>query len=559
MKIDAQNRELHDEGQLRAYLDGELSVIKMAEVAGHIENCEECRAMLMGLRKGAVEVGAALALPVHTPDAQAALRGLRSMVASPIVSLPERTSTWQGSTSWMPPAGKAAKHVVASRPRLRTRAAMSTLGLGLAAVLVLGLAVVWGRMSNLAGGGILQVPTTVTTPSSSLAALPINTLPGISEFVPAGMVRHLVYSDTTISRSSPQDFHQLGSRSLEAWFGNGSSHLLMYVHPSSAGQDSKSNEPSTWVEDNAIYNYQPSQDNTVFKYAYNSRYVSMLGPDAGAIDAKLKSLPNARIAGQATVMGRPAVEIESITNRPTPTPASTTKDAPPVYSYSPSTTETYLWLDKDTGQLLKRQYVAHYTEGSLAGQVTTNTVVLEKNDLFDASYLPEDFFKFKLPPGAKLVENEKDPLTVEAPEFHSDWYEFQADKGNFAVLMPRTPDASDTNNSLFTFGAKRDSVTYGVKYRDYTGDLTASENAAATDSIYSIGTPAGQVLSQRPISLGKYHGKEFRVLDTNNNYRIWRIYVTNHRIYTVFTIAPDDKTATGDIQKFFDSFRLLQP
>lgn len=66
------------EGQLRAYLDGELLAIERASIGAHIASCAACRAALEAQRAAAAQARALLPAPATIPDPSAALARLRA-------------------------------------------------------------------------------------------------------------------------------------------------------------------------------------------------------------------------------------------------------------------------------------------------------------------------------------------------------------------------------------------------------------------------------------------------------------------------------------------------
>jgi hypothetical protein len=125
--------------------------------------------------------------------------------------------------------------------------------------------------------------------------------------------------------------------------------------------------------------------------------------------------------------------------------------------------------------------------------------------------------------------------------------------------MPHYPDYSYDSSGKTTLGGKQAGVTYGVKYLAGETDLTAPGNAESINRAFMMATSEGKVLSEQDITLGAYPGKEYRQRDSEGNYRIWRIYAAQQRVYTIFAIAPDETTEADTIRDFFDSFKLLNP
>ncbi len=362
----------------------------------------------------------------------------------------------------------------------------------------------------------------------------------VAGYVAQVMVRHIVISDTVVSEplggTAPPTAHDI-------WFANGTDHLLMYAVTSGPPNDEETSGATIWIDASGVYVYHSAPDNKVYSYPYNPRYIALFGPNPGAVDEALKKLPNARITEHTTMNGRPVVKIENVYSGGDP-------------RINQSYVDRILWLDSETGRQLKSQYISHPTSlGS--SQAITNTIVVTQDELLDAQSLPDDFFKFNLPGDARLVNDTLDPMG----DFHSDWYDFQWPDGNFAVLMPRTPDFSGNADGLTTIGAKSGGVTYGVKYRSYPDGVPAEGRSKeeALQAAYDLAISEGKVLSQHDITLDAYPGREYRLLDSSGAFRIWRIYLAKGRLYTVFAKAPNDQTDMANIERFFNSFRLLTP
>ncbi|MDQ3929704.1 MAG: redoxin domain-containing protein [Chloroflexota bacterium] len=135
---------VHDEGRLRAYLDGELPWADVAQLKAHLESCAECQAQIEEMRRGAIEVSGLLAMPVHTPDAYAALSTLRKAVAEEAASPNPVTA---GAVQELPPALPRSQVRVGDDSRSGwTRVTRSGVGVMLAAALVLGLALFWSGL-----------------------------------------------------------------------------------------------------------------------------------------------------------------------------------------------------------------------------------------------------------------------------------------------------------------------------------------------------------------------------------------------------------------------------
>jgi len=113
-----------DEGQLRAYLDGELPALERAALGAHIASCPSCRGTLETQRALAAQVRALLPAPAAIPDPHVALSRMRIAAQAPPepastetkptrrTSMQYQMSFWSKRRSWL--AGIAAIVVILS-------------------------------------------------------------------------------------------------------------------------------------------------------------------------------------------------------------------------------------------------------------------------------------------------------------------------------------------------------------------------------------------------------------------------------------------------------------
>jgi outer membrane lipoprotein-sorting protein len=227
-------------------------------------------------------------------------------------------------------------------------------------------------------------------------------------FVPAGKVRHLVIShsvaDTVYPVGSATVYTNTTSRTEDVWLTNGKSHLLGKTSIDSPEMQRQ----YVWVEEDSVYDYTPGLFTgprgdeivrEVYKYPYDPRHLELYVPNDMNY---LLTMPDAVIVGEDTLDGRPVTMVESIAEKPEPLPPPDAgKENRQVFDYR-------LWVDKETGQVLQRQHTMTSIEGPRTGQVTIFTFRVVKNELLEATAFPPDFFTFKLPEGAKVLE--KPPL-----------------------------------------------------------------------------------------------------------------------------------------------------
>jgi len=80
---------------------------------------------------------------------------------------------------------------------------------------------------------------------------------------------------------------------------------------------------------------------------------------------------------------------------------------------------------------------------------------------------------------------------------------------------------------------------------------------AVTKASKSAGT---KILEQRPITLGRFPGRELRTQSPEGDLQRWRIYASEYRVYTLLAGWSDELGDTSEgIDRFLDSFKLVDP
>lgn len=422
----------------------------------------------------------------------------------------------------------------------------------------------------LSTGNPFAAPSTTTTASASATAVAYTNDPAAG-FVPPGKVRHIV---VTTRNEATVASHRPTTMSRDIWFANGDSHsplLMRYIAtqedwsfvPADFGFYTQGAAPrEMWLTGDALYLHVLGEAdvrpvaNVVLKYAYDPGYLEVYGPAPGAVSKLLEMHPEARVLGNTWLDNHPVVKIEksATLGQPARTP-STEADSAPA-----SAMTTTHWIDLDTGQHRRVEIVTR-APAAPGGevQVFTSTTFIERDELLDAGQAQPDFFEFKMPQGASLIERDRKLELLGVEEWSNSWFEHVEVPGNFSVLMPHTPEFSQDSAGQVTLGAKMGSVTYGVKYVTAEVDLTAPENQERLNRAFAQAVPEGTVISELDITLGAYPGKEYTWRDDNGNYRIWRVYAAGQRLYTVFALAPNETTDPEIVRDFFASFKLLSP
>jgi hypothetical protein len=158
-----------------------------------------------------------------------------------------------------------------------------------------------------------------------------------------------------------------------------------------------------------------------------------------------------------------------------------------------------------------------------------------------------------------------DQLTGEAA-----WKAFTSEAGRFSVLLPRTP--RQTTQTVDTgvgavdehaFTVMHGSITYLVSYGDYPQNVLARNPQAALDAFGdgAVASMEGKLLSERAISTNGHLGRELEIRladDSGAAIVRLRIYVVGNRLYTVYTLAPEERASSPNVEKFLDSFKLVR-
>jgi hypothetical protein len=147
------------------------------------------------------------------------------------------------------------------------------------------------------------------------------------------------------------------------------------------------------------------------------------------------------------------------------------------------------------------------------------------------------------------------------------WKEFSSAEGKYKVMMPGTPkettQASPAGPIKFHTVEEKNGA-YVVNFTDITG--TASEPPEKIDQRLdgarqgAAGNVQGKVVKEDKITLeGKYPGRDIQIELPNDKGLIRvRMYFVNGRLYQVMAVGTKSWTGSGDVQKFLDSFALLQ-
>jgi cytochrome c biogenesis protein CcmG/thiol:disulfide interchange protein DsbE len=373
--------ECYDEAQLKSYLDDALPASEREEADAHLAACADCRVKLGDLRALAVEVSATFEAHIDVPDGRIALARLH--VAQRANGTAARVRAGNSIVDEVPVLPVKAEATISRMPvpRGRMRFALAGMGVALAIVMALGLTVLFAPGTP----GMVGVPG------------------GGEQFLPAGKVRHMVFTKVYASQAKNEPPQSAEQNHEEFWIVSGKSHPLMrsYVSvPITAW---------TWIDEDYLYEYEPAQGKYVTQQPYDPTILTHILPDPDVISRTLHQSPDAQVSDEI-LDGRPVTKIVITSN----TPANLTQLPGGGSTYTADRITS--WIDKQTYQLLQFEGVITTTGGLKDGFVEKQLLKITVNELVNRSELPDDYFTFKLPPGAVLGEQPAATVGELAPE-----------------------------------------------------------------------------------------------------------------------------------------------
>jgi hypothetical protein len=139
------------------------------------------------------------------------------------------------------------------------------------------------------------------------------------------------------------------------------------------------------------------------------------------------------------------------------------------------------------------------------------------------------------------------------------WQEFSSPEGQFSVLMPGTPKAESRQQGPLTVKA------WGVEVRNAaymasTTDLPPGGLFDYAGGIQAMATThQGKVLSQTDWALDGSKGKGFEMeINQPKGYAVGRMAVVNNRLYQLLVMGSSVRESDANVQKFFNSFKLIK-
>lgn len=150
------------------------------------------------------------------------------------------------------------------------------------------------------------------------------------------------------------------------------------------------------------------------------------------------------------------------------------------------------------------------------------------------------------------------------------WQSFTPTDGGFSVLMPGQPSqkkqtlntpAGDINTYFYTSTQDGGKINYTVSYVDLPKGVEKMSPPVLLEAMASglMGDNRVKVLSEQTIQLGDYPGRAFKIEAPDKALIMHRAYLVKQRIYQIAVQVPQaqEKTLTGDVERFFNSFKVL--
>ncbi len=149
--------------------------------------------------------------------------------------------------------------------------------------------------------------------------------------------------------------------------------------------------------------------------------------------------------------------------------------------------------------------------------------------------------------------------------------EFKSAAGRFSVMTPaplqeeaKTLDTEAGKVELHIFAGQLDDIAYVIGYSDYspeTGPPGYAEKMLDGARNGAVGNTHGKLVSEAPISLSGYPGRELVIEawaeDRPPAVIKGRLYMAKNRLYQVTVVTPRGKAGDKVVDDFLQSFKLL--
>ena len=148
-----------------------------------------------------------------------------------------------------------------------------------------------------------------------------------------------------------------------------------------------------------------------------------------------------------------------------------------------------------------------------------------------------------------------------------EWEKFTSPRCGFSVVMPvgvsrdsQFISSSFGEREAYMFDSEGPHNTYYlVQYSEIPDKMWVLSPEADLSSFVKgrVESLNGDILLYRRESLNGYPGREIKIQNEDGNYHFCRFYLVGRRLYVLSVFAPHENAASRDIERFFDSFKLL--
>jgi hypothetical protein len=151
----------------------------------------------------------------------------------------------------------------------------------------------------------------------------------------------------------------------------------------------------------------------------------------------------------------------------------------------------------------------------------------------------------------------------------TDWSEIRSKEGRFSIRMPAIPVEKTREVqteagplTLRSWNLDHQGRHYTVSFSDYPeAFVTANDPETVLDRARQGATAAvaGKLLEERHISLGEHSGRFMVVLDGRGDRVLQiRLLLIGARLYQFGIVTPIQDRSGAEVERFLDSFALLQ-
>ncbi|MDM8519703.1 tetratricopeptide repeat protein [Anaerolineales bacterium HSG6] len=144
----------------------------------------------------------------------------------------------------------------------------------------------------------------------------------------------------------------------------------------------------------------------------------------------------------------------------------------------------------------------------------------------------------------------------------SNWETFISPEGSFSVDMPSTPTEQDLGGSIMYMSEPEAGMAYAVGYIDLPSDsFSDTEIDAILENTEEGFLGDKELVSSEKIDLDGYAGREIVVVgpsgtDNTLTYSL-RLYIVGDKLYQLLVTAIDEKQPEVELERFWNSFILL--